>query len=107
MVHIRLADWPLPYVRVRCAQCDREGILKKDGLLERFGPDREMFVIRQKLTETTCKRENKKQPCMSILADAMLVQAILAETKEEIIEPRLIEEAAQWNPKWLGRPLQR
>jgi hypothetical protein len=101
---MRLADWPLPYVRVTCAQCEREGRLKKDGLLERLGPDREMFVVRQKLTETTCKRENKKQPCMSILADALLVQAIIAPTKEEILEPRFIEEAANWNPKWLEEP---
>jgi hypothetical protein len=78
--------------------------MKIAGLIERFGPDREMFVIRQKLTEATCQRENKKQPCMSILTDALLVQAIIAPTKEEILEPRLIEEAANWNPKWLEEP---
>lgn len=93
---MKLSDWPLPYVRVACAQCEREGRLKKDGLIERFGPDREMFVVRQKLTEPTCKRENKKAPCLSILPDAVLVQAILAERDEDVIKPELLSEAREW-----------
>jgi hypothetical protein len=96
---VRLEEWPLPYVRVKCAQCDREGRLKKDGLLERFGLDREMLVVRQKLTETTCERENKKQPCMSILTDALLVQATLAEKDEDVLEPKLLPEAREWREK--------
>jgi hypothetical protein len=98
---MRLTDWPLPYVRVKCAQCEREGRLSKDGLLERFGADREMFVVRGKLTEPSCKRENKKAPCLSILPDALLVQAIMAERKEDILSVEVIEEAANWSPKWL------
>jgi hypothetical protein len=98
---MRLSDWPLPYVRVSCVGCEREGRLKKDGLIERFGPDREMFVVREKLTEPSCKRENKKLPCMSVLPDALLVQAITAETKADVLKPDLIDEAANWNPKWL------
>jgi hypothetical protein len=53
-------------------------------------------VVREKLTEPTCKRENKKLPCMSILPDALLVQAILAESEEEVIDKTLIEEAREW-----------
>jgi hypothetical protein len=96
---MRLSDWPLPYVRVKCAQCDREGRLKKDGLLERFGPDREMFVVRETLTEPSCKRENKKLPCMSILPDALLVQAIMAERDEDVLKLELLEEAQEWRQK--------
>ncbi|SDK38934.1 hypothetical protein [Bradyrhizobium ottawaense] len=98
---MRLEEWPLPYVRVKCAQCEREGRLSKDGLLERFGGEREMFVVRAKLTEASCKRENKKSPCMSILPDALLVQAIRAERKEDILSVEIMQEAANWNPKWL------
>lgn len=101
---MRLDDWPLPYVRVACAQCKREGRLKKDGLIERFGPDREMCVVREKLTAANCQRPIKKQPCQSILPDALLVQAITAESKADIIKPSFIEEAANWNPKWLEEP---
>ena len=96
---MRLGDWPLPYVRVKCGQCDREGRLSKDGLLERFGPDRELFVVREKLTEPTCKRENKKLPCMSILPDALLVQAILARTEDDVIDKTLIDEAKKWKDR--------
>ncbi|MCA1379355.1 hypothetical protein I6F34_00775 [Bradyrhizobium sp. BRP05] len=101
---MRLEDWPLPYVRVACAQCQREGRLKKEGLIERFGPDREMFVVREKLTVASCKRPMKTQPCQSVLPDALLVQAIMADTKADIINPSFIEEAANWNPKWLEEP---
>jgi hypothetical protein len=98
---MRLDEWPLPYVRVKCAQCDREGKMNVEGLIDRFGGDWDMFSVREKLTEPSCKRPDKKAPCMSILADAMLVQAITAETKEEIMRPDLIDEAAKWDPKWL------
>jgi hypothetical protein len=96
---MKLADWPLPYVRVKCANCEREGRLSKDGMLERFGADREMFVVRGKLTEPSCKRENKKSPCMSILPDALLVQAILAKTEDEVIDSKLLPEAIEWRQK--------
>lgn len=98
---MNLGDWPLPYVRVRCSKCDREGRLNKDGLIERFGPEREMFVVREKLTQPTCKRRDKKQPCQSTLPDALLVQAIMAERKEDIISADAMIEAVNWNPKWL------
>jgi hypothetical protein len=71
------------------------------GLIERFGPDRELYVVREKLTAPSCKRPNPKQPCQSILPDALLVQAIMAERKEDIIKRQLIDEAANWTPKWL------
>jgi hypothetical protein len=96
---MKLSEWPLPYVRVKCEKCEREGRLKKDGLLDRFGPDREMFVVREKLTEASCKRPDKKQPCQSILADALLVQAILAERDEDVIKPELLPEAREWRKK--------
>ena len=96
---MRLDQWPLPYVRVKCAQCDREGRMSRVNLLDRFGPDREMFVVREKLTEPTCKRENKKLPCMSILPDALLVQAIIAEREEDVIDPKLLPDAIEWRQK--------
>ncbi|MGX9944822.1 hypothetical protein ACTG4Q_20370 [Bradyrhizobium denitrificans] len=96
---MRLSDWPLPYVRVACKQCDREGRMKIAGLIERFGPDREMFVVREKLTEPGCKRENKKLPCQSILPDALLVQAIMEPDESKVIDPKLIEDAREWRAK--------
>jgi hypothetical protein len=96
---MRLAEWPLPYVRVKCGNCDREGRLKIDGLIERFGADREMFVVREKLTETSCKRPDKKQPCMSILPDALLVQAIMETDETKVIDQRLLAEAREWKEK--------
>ncbi|WP_315729770.1 hypothetical protein [Bradyrhizobium sp. SZCCHNRI2010] len=97
---MRLEEWPLPTVRVKCAQCDREGRMSKAKLLERFGRDSDMFVVRAKLTEPTCERKDKSQPCMSVLADALLVQAILAETEADVLKPELIEEARQYGPRW-------
>ncbi|WP_316207353.1 hypothetical protein [Bradyrhizobium sp. SZCCHNR3118] len=101
---MKLGDWPLPYVRVKCAQCDREGRLSKDGLIERFGANKEMWVVREKLTDPSCKRPNRKQPCQSILPDALLAQAITAESEDKIIKPSLKAEAAKWNPRWLEEP---
>jgi len=96
---MRLDDWPLPYVRVKCGKCGREGRLKKSGLLDRFGLDREMFVVREKLTEASCQRQDKRQPCMSILPDALLVQAILARDDSEVLKPALLSEAREWRQK--------
>jgi hypothetical protein len=96
---MRLDEWPIPYVRVKCAKCDREGRMKLVGLLDRFGPDREMFVVREKLTAEGCQRPDKKQPCLSILPDALLVQAILAERDEDVLVPELLPEAREWRSK--------
>lgn len=98
---MRLDEWPLPYIRVKCAQCDREGRVSRVNLIDRFGPEREMFVVRSKLTEPTCKRENKKLPCMSILPDAMLVQAILAKDEADVVDKTKLVEAQTWK-KELG-----
>lgn len=98
---MQLSAWPLPYVRVKCAKCDREGRMNTARLIERFGPTREMSVVREKLTADGCKRVDQKHPCLSILPDALLVQAITAATKGEVLQQKLIEEAANWNPKWL------
>jgi hypothetical protein len=96
---VRLDEWPLPYVRVKCAQCDREGKLGRVGLIDRFGPDSDMFSVREKLTEPSCMRPDKKQPCMSILPDARLVQAILEQDESKVIDARLIPEAREWREK--------
>jgi len=96
---MKLSEWPLPYVRVKCASCNREGRMKIEGLIERFGPDREMFMVREKLTEPGCKRENKKQPCQSTLPDALLVQAIMEKDETKVIDQRLLEEARKWKDK--------
>jgi hypothetical protein len=98
---MRLEEWPLPYVRVKCAQCDREGRMSRVKLLDRFGPERDMFVVRQKLTETNCQRPDKKQPCQSILPDALLVQAILANGEADVVDPAKLAEAQKWK-KELG-----
>ncbi|GAB9153397.1 hypothetical protein BDS110ZK17_25000 [Bradyrhizobium diazoefficiens] len=96
---MKISEWPLPYVRVKCAQCDREGRMKLAGLIERFGPDRDLFVVREKLTEPGCKRENKKEPCQSILPDARLVQAIVAKTEDDVLVKELLPEAREWREK--------
>jgi len=96
---MQLDQWPLPYVRVKCVQCDREGRMSRIKLLDRFGPEREMFVVRQKLTETNCQRPDKKQPCQSILPDALLVQAILAQNDDEVLDKRQLKAALEWREK--------
>ena len=96
---MKLGDWPLPHVRVACKQCNREGRLNIAGLIERFGPDREMFIVREKLTEPGCKRPDKKQPCMSTLPDALLVQAIMATDDSKVIDAKLLKEAREWREK--------
>ena len=96
---MRLDEWPLPYVRVSCEKCEREGKLSRVGLIDRFGPERDLFTVREKLTEPTCKRPDKKQPCQSVLPDAMLVQAILAESEEDVLDPRRLPEAIEWRQK--------
>jgi len=98
---MQLERWPLPFVRVKCAKCDREGRLNTARLVERFGPTRQMSIVREKLTSEGCERPDKKHPCLSILPDALLVQAVTAETKADVLQPKLIDEAANWNPKWL------
>jgi len=55
-----------------------------------------MFVVRAKMTESGCQRSDKKLPCMSILPDALLVQAILAEREEDVVEKKLLPEAIEW-----------
>lgn len=93
---MNLEDWPLSYVRVSCAKCGREGRMAKDKLLDRFGHDRDMFAVRVKLTESACERPDKKQPCMAILTDALLVQAITAENDDDVIDKNLIPEARKF-----------
>jgi hypothetical protein len=69
------------------------------GLIDRFGPDREMFIVREKLTEPGCKRPDKKQPCMSTLPDATLVQAILAKDEADVVDRTKLVEAREWKEK--------
>jgi hypothetical protein len=57
-------------------------------------------VVREKLTEPSCKRENKKLSCMSVPPDALLVEAIKAGRKEDIVSADAIE-ALKWHPNWL------
>jgi hypothetical protein len=96
---MRLEDWPLPYVRVGCSKCEREGRVAKARLIERFGPDRMMYVVRARLTEESCSRPDKKVPCQSILPDALLVQAITAEDDKDVLKPNLLPEAREWRQK--------
>lgn len=96
---MRLGDWPLPYVRVKCAQCGREGRMNTERLIDRFGADRKMFVVREKLTEDGCQRTDKKQPCLSILPDALLVQAILETDDSKVLNPKILPEAREWRKR--------
>lgn len=96
---MQLDDWPLPYVRVKCAKCDREGRLHTDRLIDRFGPDRDLYIVREKISQDGCQRTDKATPCMSILPDALLVQAILAEDDSQVLKPSLLKEAQEWRTK--------
>lgn len=90
---MRLDDWPLPYVRVKCAKCNREGRYATKRLIDRFGPDHQMYVVRERLTRDGCQREDKKQPCQSILPDGLLVQAIIEPDPLKVLNPSLLDEA--------------
>ena len=58
-----------------------------------------MSVVREKLTADGCERADKKHPCLSILPDALLVQAITAEKEEDVLQPKLLPEAIEWRQK--------
>jgi hypothetical protein len=96
---MRLDDWPLPYLRISCTRCGREGKLNTDKLVEKFGPDEGLFMVREQLAEPGCKREDKSTPCMAILPDALLVDAIIEEDESKVIKPELIPEAKEWRKK--------
>jgi hypothetical protein len=93
-----LDEWPLSYVRVKCTKCDREGKLNTDRLVEKLG-NIDMFTARDKISQPGCQRTDKAAPCMSILPDAMLVQAIIEEDESKVLKPELLAEARDWRQK--------
>ena len=50
---MKLTDWPLPVIRIACKQCDREGKLRWETVVEKFGEDADMFCVRADLCEPT------------------------------------------------------
>jgi hypothetical protein len=96
---MRLDDWPLPYLRLKCARCSRDGKLDVEKLIERFGPDQELFIVRDELSRNGCKSTGALDPCHSILPDALLVDAILETDESRVIDQSKIPEAKEWRTK--------
>jgi hypothetical protein len=96
---MRLSDWPLPYVRLSCEFCEREGKLATEKLIDRFGSDVDMFTVREELAKPGCKVENPKDICKSKLTDALLVDAILEPDIAKVLKKDLLPEAREWREK--------
>ncbi|WP_298952061.1 hypothetical protein [uncultured Methylobacterium sp.] len=99
---MRIADWPLPEVRIVCTKCGLESTLPRDSLAAVFGDDADLFSIRQEMTSSCIPTKN--EVCQSKLADALLVQAILQPDVAKVVEPSLLPEAREWREK-LGIPV--
>jgi hypothetical protein len=96
---MRLSDWPLPYVRLSCEFCEREGKLATEKLIGWFGPDADMFTVREELAKPRCKKTNPKDICKSKLTDALLVDAILEPDIAKVLKKDLLPEAREWRKK--------
>lgn len=87
---MHLDEWPLPYVRLICQQCGREGKVATERLQDRFGDEADMSMILEPMVGD-CHRPNKAEPCIAKFADALLVDAIL--DPENALEPALVPQA--------------
>jgi hypothetical protein len=94
---MRVADWPLPEIRIVCRKCGLESSLPKEALVMAFGEDADLFSVRQEMTGSCVPTKN--EVCQSRLGDALLVQAINEPDVAKVVEPTLLPEARQWRTR--------
>jgi hypothetical protein len=94
---MRVADWPLPEVRIVCRKCGLESSIPRDALSAIFGDDADIFTVRQEMTGSCVPTKN--EVCQSRLGDALLVQAINEPDVAKVVEPSLLPEAREWRER--------
>lgn len=94
---MKLADWPLPEVRIVCVKCGLESTLPREALTAVFGDAADLFSVRMEMTASCVPTKN--EVCQSRLADALLVQAILQPDVAKVVEPSLLPEARGWRER--------
>lgn len=92
---MKLADWPLNYLRIACAQCGREGKLSVAKLEDEHGLDVDMAVLLHAIREPTCARTNKAEVCQAILADAILIDTVFEPDVSKVLDRSLLPEARE------------
>lgn len=100
---MKIADWPLAEVKIECVKCGLQTTLLRDELAVVFGPDADLFSIRQEMTHSCVPTKN--EVCQSRLSDSLLVQAIMEPDVAKVVEPTLLPAARVWR-KELGMTIE-
>jgi hypothetical protein len=96
---MKIADWPLDEVKIECVKCGLKTTLLREELEVVFGPDADLFSIRQEMTQACVPTKN--EVCQSRLADSLLVQAIQQPDIAKVVDKSLLPAARVWR-KELG-----
>ncbi|TXM68317.1 hypothetical protein [Methylobacterium sp. WL120] len=94
---MKIAEWPLPDVRIVCLKCGLESTIPRDEIEVVFGPDTDLFSLRQEMTASCVPTKN--EVCQSRLADALLVQAINQPDLAKVVDKSLLPAAREWREK--------
>lgn len=100
---MKITDWPLPEVRIECVKCGLKTSIPREEIEVIFGPDADLFSIRQEMTQACVPTKN--EVCQSRLADSLLVQAITEPDVAKVVEKSLLPAARVWR-KELGMTVQ-
>ncbi len=99
---VHLGEWPLPYVRLHCPKCERQGDYPTVALMERFGDEIDLPELRLRLAEEGpgcpyIDLPDGREQCGAMFPDAMLVAAILQPERDWPAE--VAAEAAEWRER--------
>jgi hypothetical protein len=95
---MRLLEWPLPEVNMICKDCGHEMSFDQEGLKALFGEEADMSLLRIELA-SGCVKGKPGVECWLVYKDALLVNAILANSDEEVLEKSLLPQAREWRKR--------